>query len=215
MLIHPRVMSIRRLFIVTTLVTTLLVSQAIAADQVQKVEAADSKAGALEQNVAAEDRKVLPSPSESITEFASQAVDPVGEDPWEEAITCLSQTLYMEARGEGTAGMETVANVVMNRLDHKGFPNNICEIVRQGRGQGACQFSSWCDGSLGDIEEDITYSIAMEIARNCLNGQLTDRTDGALYFHQRAVTPSWSAEYIKTVKVGEHVFYRPHGGRAK
>jgi spore germination cell wall hydrolase CwlJ-like protein len=68
---------------------------------------------------------------------------------------------------------------------------------------------------LDDVEEDKSYAIAKEIARNSLNGQLTDRTGGALYFHQREVTPSWSAVYIKTVKVGEHVFYRPHGGRAK
>ena len=205
----------RKLYIATCFATFLLVGQAIAADQAQKAEAAESKAGVLEQNVTPEGSKALPSPSESITKPEAQAVDPVGEDPLDDAITCLSRTVYWETRGEGAASMEAVANVVLNRLGHEGFPNTICEVVKQGREQGACQFSWWCDGRSDDAEEDKSYAIAKEIARKALNGQLTDRTGGALYFHQRKVTPSWSAEYIVTVEVGEHVFYKPHGGTAK
>jgi len=100
-------------------------------------------------------------------------------------------------------------------LGHEGFSNTICEVVMQGREQGACQFSWWCDGRSDDAEEDKSYAIAKEIARKALNRQLTDRTGGALYFHQRKVTPNWSNEYIRTVEVGEHVFYKPHGGVAK
>jgi len=132
-----------------------------------------------------------------------------------DAITCLSRTIYWEARGEGAAGMEAVTNVVMNRLGHEGFPNTFCEVVRQGRERGACQFSWWCDGRSDDAEEAKSYADTKEIARKALNRQLTDRTSGALYFHQRKATPSWSAEYIKTVEIGEFVFYKPHGGTAK
>ena len=59
------------------------------------------------------------------------------------------------------------------------------------------------------------YSHAKEIARKALNRQIKDPTDGALYFHNRKVTPNWSSEYIRTVEVGEHVFYKPAGGKAK
>jgi spore germination cell wall hydrolase CwlJ-like protein len=72
-----------------------------------------------------------------------------------------------------------------------------------------------CDGRSDGAKEDESYAIAKEIARKALNRQLTDRTGGALYFHQRKVSPSWSAEYIKTVEIGEHVFYKPHSGAAK
>ncbi|MFO8091335.1 MAG: cell wall hydrolase [Desulfatiglandaceae bacterium] len=205
----------RKIWIATCLATILLVGQAIAADRSQKAEVAESKAGVLEKNAASEGSKAFPSPSEIITKPEAQAVDPIGEEPLDDAITCLSRTIYWEAKGERASGMEAVANVVMNRIGHEGFPNTICEVVRQGREQGACQFSWWCDGRLDDAEEDKSYAIAKEIARKALNRQLTDRTGGALYFHQREVTPSWSAEYIKTVEVGEHVFYKPHGGTAK
>jgi spore germination cell wall hydrolase CwlJ-like protein len=191
----------RHIWIATCLVTILLVGHAIAADLSHKTEAAESKA--------------LPSPSEIITKPEAQAVDPVGEEPLNDAITCLSRTIYWEARGEGAAGMEAVANVVMNRLGHAGFPNTICGVVRQGRERGACQFSWWCDGRSDDAEEAKSYAVAKEIARKALNRQLTDQTGGALYFHQRKATPSWSAEYIKTVEIGEFVFYKPHGGTAK
>ncbi len=205
-----------QILIATCLATILFVGQqAIAADQAQKADAAESKAKVLEQNAAAGGSKAHPSKSEIITKPESQAVDPVGKEPLDEAITCLSRTIYWETKGEDAASMEAVANVVMNRLGHKGFPNTICEVVRQGHEQGACQFSWWCDGRSDDAEDEKSYAIAKEIARKALNRQLKDRTGGAMYFHNRKATPSWSAEYIKTVEVGEFVFYKPHGGAAK
>jgi len=181
--------------------------------QAQKAEATKKKEKVLEK--AAEGSKALLSPPEVIRKTEAQAVDPVGEGPLNDAITCLSRTIYWEARGKGAAGMEVIANVVMNRLGHEGFPSTICEVVMQGREQGSCQFSWWCDGRSHDAKEDKSYAIAKEIARKALNRQLTDRTGGALYFHQRKATPSWSTKYIKTVEVADFVFYKPHGGTAK
>jgi len=205
----------RQIWVVTCLATILLAGQASSADRAQKAESAEKKARVLEQNSAAKGSKAPPTRSEIITKTEAQAVDPVGEEPLDDAITCLSRTIYWEAKNEGVAGMEAIANVVMNRLGHKGFPNTICEVVRQGREQGACQFSWWCDGRSDDAEEDKPYAIAKEISRKALNRQLPDRTGGAMYFHHRKVTPGWSAEYIKTVEIGEHIFYKPHGGVAK
>ena len=133
------------------------------ATQTQKAKAAENKAEVLEKNAASGGSKALPSPPEIITKTEAQAVDPVGEEPLKDAITCLSRTIYWEAKNEGAAGMEAIANVVMNRLGHKGFPTRICEVVRQGREQGACQFSWWCDGRSDDAEEDKPYAIAKEI----------------------------------------------------
>ncbi|MBS1111904.1 MAG: cell wall hydrolase, SleB-type [Nitrospirae bacterium] len=214
-LIHPGGSTMRRIWVASCLATILLVGQATAADLAQKAKAAERKAGVLEQKVVTEGSKALPSPSEIITKPEAQAVDPAGEEPLNDAITCLSRTIYWEARGEDAAGMEAIANVVMNRLGHEGFPNKICDVVKQGSEQGDCQFSWWCDGRSDDAEEGKSYAIAKEIARKALNRQLTDRTGGALYFHHRKVTPSWSPEYIKTFEVGEHVFYKPRGSAAK
>ena len=193
----------------------LLVYSASASDEVGKAESAESKVMELEHKASADGGQAPPAPSEIITKPEAQAVDPHGKRPLDEAITCLARTIDWEAKGEGHAGMEAIANVVMNRLSHKGFPNTICEVVKQGHERRACQFSWWCDGRSDDAEDEKAYAMAKEIARKALNRQLTDRTGGALYFHHRRVTPKWSAEYIKTVELGEHIFYKPPGSAAK
>lgn len=205
----------RQISIAMYLAIILLWDQAIAADRTRKAETAESKAEDLEQKAATEGSKKLPSSTDIITKPEAQAVDPAGKEPLDDAITCLSRTIYWEARSDGAAGMEAIANVVMNRLGHEGFPSTICGVVTEGREQGTCQFSWWCDGRLDDAEEDEPYAIAKEIGRKALNRQLKDRTGGALYYHHRDVPPRWSVEYIKTVEVGEHVFYKPPGGEAK
>ena len=207
--------TMRQMWVMACLSIILIAGQTSAADRAHKAEAAENKAGVLEQNSAAEGSKMPHSRSEIITKIEVQAVDPVGEEPLDDAITCLSRTIYWEAKNEGAAGMEAVAGVVMNRLGHQGFPNTICGVVRQGNEVGACQFSWWCDGRSDDAEEDKHYAVAKEIARKALNRQLPDRTCGAMFFHQRKATPGWSAKYIKTVEIGEHIFYKPHGGVAK
>jgi spore germination cell wall hydrolase CwlJ-like protein len=178
-------------------------------------EATEKKAEALEQNAAAGREKTVPSPSEIIGKPEAQAVDPNGKERLDNAITCLARTIYWEARGEKPASMEAVASVVMNRLGHEGFPNTVCAVVRQGNEQGACQFSWWCDGRSDQAKEDESYATAKEIARRALNLQLSDRTEGALYFHHRNATPGWSTEYIKTVEIGGFIFYKPRGGDAR
>jgi spore germination cell wall hydrolase CwlJ-like protein len=133
----------------------------------------------------------------------------------DDAITCLARTIYWETKGSGDAAMQSIANVVMNRLGHEGFPNKICAVVKQGREQGACQFSWWCDGRPDAVQEKKQYAHAKEIARKVLNRQLKDRTGGALYFHRKDLKPAWSKVYIRTVRIGDHVFYKPAGGKAK
>lgn len=50
------------------------------------------------------------------------------------AALCLSSVVHYEARGESLAGKIAVASVVMNRVEHKKFPNHVCDVVKQ-RGQ--------------------------------------------------------------------------------
>ncbi|HNP25459.1 MAG TPA: cell wall hydrolase [Nitrosomonas sp.] len=195
--------------ITVCLVLVFCPDQAIAADQARKVEAVERKAEALEQKAVASDGNTLPAATKIITRPEAQTIDPDGEKPLDDALTCLARTIYWEARGEETAGMQAIANVVMNRLTHEDFSDAICDVVTQGQEQGACQFSWWCDGRSDDAEAEKSYSLAKEIARKALNQQLRDKTDGALYFHHHAVTPDWGSEFIKTTEIGGHIFYKP------
>jgi spore germination cell wall hydrolase CwlJ-like protein len=195
----------------------VLQGQVLAADPAQApaAEAAVEKAQVLEQK-AADKEPVAPATQEKIiTKTEVQAVDPAGKAPVDEAITCLSRTIYWEAKGGSDADMEGVAHVILNRIGHEGFPGTICEVVKQGSEKKACQFSWWCDGRSDQVQEESMYATSKEIARKALNQQLPDQTHGAMYFHDRNVKPDWASKYIKTAETGKFLFYKPRDGNAK
>jgi spore germination cell wall hydrolase CwlJ-like protein len=167
--------------------------------------AAVAKGEALEGQAAGEPAAATVEP---ITETEAAAVDPQGDAPLEDALTCLARTVYWEAKGEELEAMEAVANVVMNRVAAADFPNTVCEVVTQGQDAGPCQFSWWCDGNPLEAEEHDRYAITMDVARRALNQELADRTDGALFFHGEGSVPGWAETYVRTVTLGGHVFYR-------
>ena len=204
-----------RHFLVVGVLMMLLGGPAFAADAEPKAAAVENKAEVLEQKVA-DKAGAAPVPKvETITPSEVQAVDPAGKAPLDDAITCVSRSLYWEAKGISSADMEAVASVVMNRLGHEGFPDTVCGVVKQGVETRACQFSWWCDGRSDQVQEEGEYTEAKEIARKALNQQLKDRTKGALYFHDRNVNPSWAKQYIKTAETAKFMFYKPRNGTAQ
>lgn len=202
-------------WIAACLALTLLAVPAFADEQEQKQKVAEDKAEVLEQKAAENTNAPPAAKAEAITQSEVQAVDPAGSAPMDDAITCLARSIYWEAKGKDSADMEAVANVVMNRLGHEGFPDTVCKVVKQGSETKSCQFSWWCDGKSDSVQEEVPYAMAKEIARKALNKQLPDRTKGALYFHDRTVKPDWAKEYVNTVDIGLFRFYKPRGGDAK
>ncbi|MNF48648.1 Spore cortex-lytic enzyme precursor [compost metagenome] len=173
-----------------------------------KAQVAEDKAEVLEEK-AAHDQPPTSGDAQPITRGEAEAVDPAGEAPLDDAITCLARSIYWEAKGELPEEMEAVANVVMNRLGSEDFPDTVCAVVKQGSETKSCQFSWWCDGRPDEVVEEARYEQAREIARKALNGQLRDRTDGALYFHDRTVSPDWAQEYLQTTQTRRFLFYKP------
>ena len=47
-------------------------------------------------------------------------------------LDCLARNIYWEARSEPVEGMIAVAQVTLNRVAHKSFPDDICDVVYQG-----------------------------------------------------------------------------------
>ncbi|MDF3931326.1 cell wall hydrolase [Pseudomonas citronellolis] len=186
----------------------LLGGQADAASTEQKAEAAQNKAEVLEEQ-AADKGAAAPAKVAPITPSEVQAVDPAGAAPLDDPITCLSRSIYWEAKGASRADMEAVASVVMNRLASKAFPKTVCAVVKQGSEKKSCQFSWWCDGRSDQVVEEQRYDVSRDVARKALNRQLRDRTGGALYFHDRHVAPAWAREYLRTAQTEHFLFYRP------
>jgi spore germination cell wall hydrolase CwlJ-like protein len=194
------------------LALTLLAGPLNAADSA-KAAVAEDKAQALEEKVVEE--APPPKKSETLSPSEVKAVDPAGQSPMDDSITCLARTIYWEAKEADARDMSAVASVVINRLGHDGFPDTICGVVKQGVETKSCQFSWWCDGRSDQVEEKQRYDVAKEIARKALNQQLKDPTGGALYFHDRTVRPDWAKAYRKTAETKLFLFYKPNPALAR
>lgn len=194
------------------LALTLLAGPLNAADSA-KAAVAEDKAQALEEKVVEE--APPPKKSETLSPSEVKAVDPAGQSPMDDSITCLARTIYWEAKEADARDMSAVASVVIKRLGHDGFPDTICGVVKQGVETKSCQFSWWCDGRPDQVEEKQRYDVAKEIARKALNQQLKDPTGGALYFHDRSVRPDWAKVYRKTAETKLFLFYKPNQALAR
>ena len=189
------------IMVATSINTTLQADEAVRkAEQLEQVATPDTDVSDITQ---------------PLSEQEAQAIDPEGSDPLEEPLTCLARTIYWEAKGVPGRDMESVANVVMNRLADEEFPNTLCEVVKQGSEQSPCQFSWWCDGRPDEVVEDDAYEVVKEVARLALNQALPDHTNGALYFHDRTVHPSWADVFLLTAETEAFIFYRPDAGSEK
>jgi spore germination cell wall hydrolase CwlJ-like protein len=122
---------------------------------------------------------------------------------------CLSEALYFEARGESVEGQFAVAEVILNRVDSPRYPSTVCGVIHQGTGQRyRCQFTYTCDGHPESISEPRAFKRAGKIAAIMMDGASRPLTQGATYYHTKAVNPSWARKFSRTATIGDHYFYK-------
>lgn len=128
------------------------------------------------------------------------------------ALQCLTAAIYYEARSEPDAGQRAVAQVVLNRVAHRAYPNTVCGVVFQGSERTTgCQFTFTCDGSLARAPQRLFWLRAESVARAALSGFVYTPAGLATHYHTIAVNPYWapSLNYLGTI--GSHRFYSFHG----
>ena len=121
-------------------------------------------------------------------------------------IECMAKNTYFEAGHEPVKGRIAVNNVVMNRVKDNRFPKTPCAVISQ-KARGVCQFSWKCQGGK-QIGDWAAYLKAKEIAEHVYIGNYKDVTRGAQFYHADYVSPSWGRAFIRTIKIGAHIFYR-------
>jgi hypothetical protein len=150
--------------------------------------------------------QVMISPGEALSYTTFSKIE-VGErsEQWR----CLTEALYFEARGESLTGQIAVAEVILNRVDSKRYPDTICGVISQGEHRRhACQFSYNCDGRPETIANKRLFEKLGRVAWVMMNGKSRDLTDDALFYHTTAVRPYWSSKMVQTTQIGQHIFYR-------
>jgi len=124
---------------------------------------------------------------------------------------CLAEAMYYEARSEGIVGQKAVAEVVFHRMRNRNYPGTICGVVFEGsRLKHACQFSFTCNGDMKRAKNPQAWAEARLLAAKIMTGavQLGDITDNATSYHAVYVDPVWADHLIRTVQIGNHIFYR-------
>lgn len=148
-------------------------------------------------------------------------------------VQCLAINIYHEARSEPTVGMASVADVVINRVKSVAFPNNVCDVIKQGPVReswrtsrypalpdvmriyypvrGECHFSWWCDGRSDEPTEVDSWARALDIATMVLNDdKFLGITDGADHYFANWIDeePQWAQHMVFVGNIGNHKFYR-------
>lgn len=132
------------------------------------------------------------------------------------ALNCMTQAVYFEAGFEPLAGQQAVAQTVINRMRHPGYPKSICGVIYEGAARGTgCQFSFTCDGSLQRAISPAVWANAEIVAKRALGGYVDKDVGAATHYHANYVYPYWAPTLVKLTTVGTHVFYRWTGPSGK
>ena len=120
---------------------------------------------------------------------------------------CLALNVYFEARGESLDGQMAVAKVTLNRVGATGFPATVCDVVREGRDTGNCQFGWNCRDRREGPGEGPDWDLARAVAFQAMAGA-RDPTGGALYFQRAAGARVWASHPVGQLVIGRHIFFR-------
>lgn len=132
------------------------------------------------------------------------------------ALKCLTEAVYYEAANEPLQGRRAVAQVVLNRVRHPGYPNSVCGVVYQGSERWTgCQFSFTCDGSLVRAPLRRLWLEAEAVATAALAGFVEKSVGTATHYHADYVLPKWAFQLGKIDQIGRHIFYRFNGNWGK
>lgn len=120
-------------------------------------------------------------------------------------ILCLTVAIYYEARGEPIEGQAAVGQVILNRVQHPDFPDNVCDVVFEPN-----QFSFYDGRELLPpmMENEIALRAterASEVAIEVYEGYHTHIT--STHFHAAYVRPFWVDHYTFDFRIGDHLFY--------
>jgi spore germination cell wall hydrolase CwlJ-like protein len=127
-------------------------------------------------------------------------------------VICLAENIYFEARGEPLQGQFAVAEVTMNRLASRHFPDTICEVVHDTRWDRVRRrltaHFSWTALELKTKPKGPAWDQAMAVATAVYDRAYVPVVPDALFFHTTAINPYWASSKRFVEKIGNHIFYQ-------
>ena len=117
--------------------------------------------------------------------------------PADSELMLLARAIHAEAEGESYIGKVAVGAVLLNRVNHKDFPNTLSGVVYQG-----LALESVSNGRFAEYD---AAQESIRAAQDAINGW--DPTSGCLYFWNPVTsTSAWIWTRTIVVRYGNHVF---------
>ena len=117
---------------------------------------------------------------------------------------CLAKNVFHEAGIETDMGKYAVAQVTLNRVKSKKYPNTICKVVLQ-----RYQFS-WANqkSKHWTHPKGINWDKSKAIAKRVIyENHRVKGLEHSEYYHADYVSPHWSRKMTPVATVGRHIFY--------
>ncbi len=135
----------------------------------------------------------------------------IAKYPHKRELTCLSLNIYFEARGESSKGQRAVAEVTMNRVASKYYPNTVCDVVYEKkwdriRKRYVSAFS-WTEFETRPLPKGKPWDRAQKAAMDVYYGRTEPVLEGATLYHSVNIRPSWARGVKPVARIGRHVFY--------
>lgn len=115
----------------------------------------------------------------------------------------LAEAIVYEARSETEDNQIKVASVILNRADHKNFPDTVIDVIEQ-----PYQFSYLGDMHLQETPTQTAWSKGYAAAYDVLIGGIRN-TEALFYLNPAKVKslPKWAKVYTRIEIAGNHHFY--------
>ena len=119
-----------------------------------------------------------------------------------ESILCLAIAIFHESRGESKKAQYAVAEVIHNRTKHPDYPNDYCAVIKQ---KSQFSFVKNHKSMTPPKFELESWKESIAVARD-FERKRTSYTKGATYFNHVKLGVRYKTK-VKSVRIGQHVFY--------
>lgn len=119
---------------------------------------------------------------------------------WEDC-KLLTELIVYEARSEPLEGKRLVDKTVMNRVEHKSWPDTIKGVIYEPK-----QFNYIEDMHRQRTPTDGDWLEASSVAFNVLYGYIDVESD-VTFYHEKSIKPFWAKHKELVANVGAHKFY--------
>lgn len=124
----------------------------------------------------------------------------------------FTRILFAEAANQPLRAKESVAQVVLNRVNSGRYPNSILGVILQNKQFSGYNSRLWRISENPDEMNAInrrSYLQCADVATRAIDGRLPNHVGGATLYHDNSISMPWRADKVRhIIDVGSFSFYQ-------